>query len=64
MDHVSILKPEVVSKGLSVCRLTSGAIVIAAHRGEQRIIFELSEQEFSEFIEKSTDFMRLSALST
>jgi hypothetical protein len=49
MDHVSILKPEVVSRGLSICRLETGQIVISVHRGEQRIMFEMSEKEFSEF---------------
>ena len=50
MNHVSILKPEVVSKGLSVCRVESAQIVISAHRGEQRILFEISEEEFAEFV--------------
>jgi hypothetical protein len=54
MDYepISILKPEVVSRGLSVCRIKSGEIVISAHRDEQRIIFELSSQEFVDFSEK------------
>ena len=54
MDHepISVLKPELVSKGLSVCRVESGEIVISAHRGEQHIILELSSQEFVEFSEK------------
>ena len=50
MNQVSILKPEVISKGLSVCRVNSGAIVISAHRDEQCIILELSEQEFTDFL--------------
>ena len=50
MDHVSILKPEVVSTGLSLCRVNSGQIVISAHCGEQRILVELSEEEFAGFL--------------
>jgi hypothetical protein len=49
---ISVLKPEMVSKGLSVCRIKSGEIVISAHRDEQRIIFELSAQEFVDFSKK------------
>lgn len=49
MDHISILKPEMISRGLSVCRVNSGEIVVSAHRGEQRIMFEMSEKEFSKF---------------
>jgi hypothetical protein len=49
---ISVLKPELVSKGLSVCQIKSGEIVISAHRGEQHIVFELSEQEFADFSEK------------
>jgi len=29
--------------------MKSGEIVISAHRGEQRILFQLSEQEFADF---------------
>ena len=52
MDNVSILKPEVISRGLSVCRVNSGEIVFSAHRGEQRIMFEVSEKEFFEFVKE------------
>jgi hypothetical protein len=54
MDYepISILKPEVVSRGLSVCRVKSGEIVVSAHCGDQCIIFELSSQEFIDFSEK------------
>lgn len=59
---ISVLRPEVISKGLSVCRVKSGAIVISAHRDQQHILFELSEHEFADFIKKSSDFMRLPQL--
>ena len=49
---VSVLKPELVSKGLSICRVKSGEIVISAHRDKQHILFELSNQEFFDFSEK------------
>jgi len=49
---ISVLKPEIISKGLSVCRIKSGEIVISAHRDEQRILFELSESEFAAFSAK------------
>lgn len=54
MDYepISVLKPEVVSKGLSVCRVKSGEIVISAHRDKQHILFELSEPEFADFSAK------------
>jgi hypothetical protein len=58
-EVISVLKPELVSKGLSVCRVKSGAIVISAHRDEQRILFELSEREFADF---SAKLLTLSAM--
>jgi hypothetical protein len=63
MQHISILKPEIISKGLSVCRLNSGNVAISVHYDEQRIIIELSEAEFSDFVKESTEFM-LSASQT
>lgn len=46
---VSILKPKIVSAGLSVCRVKSGEIVMSAHEGNQHIILEMSIKEFEDF---------------
>jgi hypothetical protein len=50
-DHVSILRPEIVSSGLSVCRVKTGKIVIGVHKNEQHILFELSDAEFEDFLQ-------------
>jgi hypothetical protein len=54
----SILKPKLISVGLSVCRVNSGAIVVSAHEGEQRILLEISEAECDAFIRQLEELLR------
>jgi hypothetical protein len=42
---ISIVKPKIVSSGLSVCRTNDGHIVVSVHEDKQHILLELSEQE-------------------
>jgi hypothetical protein len=51
-EVISVLKPELVSRGLSVCRVKSGEIVVSAHQGEQHILLTLSQEEFDDFSER------------
>jgi hypothetical protein len=50
--NASIVKTTAISVGLSVSRVKSGEIVFSAHRGEQRILFEVAEAECIAFVEQ------------
>jgi len=50
--RASIAKAKLISVGLSVCRVNAGEIVFSAHQGEQRILFEVSDAECTNFVEK------------
>jgi hypothetical protein len=55
---VSILKPKIISRGLSVCRTNDGQVVISAHEDKQRILLEVSERECISFAEKLLDLFK------
>jgi hypothetical protein len=46
---VAILKPIVVSVGLSACRTREGTIALSAHRDSDRVLMEVSEEECLQF---------------
>ena len=46
---VSVVKPKLVSAGVSVCRTNDGQIVLSAHQDKQHILLELSEEECLRF---------------
>ena len=48
-NHASILNPEVISRGLTVSRVVTGKLVVSAHRGEDRIVFDVTAAELREF---------------
>lgn len=46
----AVVKPVTISTGVSVSRLNSGCVSVAAHRGEMRVIVELTPEEFRDLI--------------
>jgi hypothetical protein len=53
---VSLLKPKVVSAGISVCRVNTGQIVISAHEDKQHILLEVSEEQCVNFAKELLAF--------
>jgi len=57
---ISILKPKIISAGVSVCRTNTGQIVLSAHESTQRILLEVSEEECLKFARELLAFCEAS----
>jgi len=54
---VSILKPKLISSGLSVCRTNDGQIVISAHEDKRHILLEVSDRQCILFAKRLLKFL-------